>query len=250
MHEWGAALLVAMAALGCTAAPTSRTPPVAPPDNQAMKLEVLGSLVPCLREAVAIPPPAAPPPDVPPPDVLPPDGGRPGPFEPGIFVEMAILEVPARAGEDGSSRDLRALALDPGTRLLGAPHLFLVPSRPVTFVVEEHFGPLGALALRDVTAELRATGTEALVVDFALGLDLPTARDVVNAMPWRIEVRATTAPSERGLSAFAKRVPTEPARQVVVVFTPYAVRGDADFRALFECKMARRKARAQQLGEM
>lgn len=200
-----------------------------------MKLEVLGSLVPCAWEGA---PPAPPPPGAPPPPAV---GPSPVRFEPGVFVEMAILEVPARAGAEVLSRNLQALALDPAVRLLGAPQLFVQRSRPTTGVFEEHFGPLSALALRDVAVAIRDTDGTALVVDFTLGLDLPTTRAVASAVPERLEVRVTTAPHAATLSAFAKPLPGDPRRMLEVVFTPYVMREEAEMRALFSCKMARRK---------
>jgi len=232
-------------ALACTRVETTRVEmPVGMPDADVMKREVLGSLVPCPPVAGTVTPP---PPDAPAPPPPPPDGAG-APIEPGLFVELAILEVPARKGEDVVGRDLRALALDPEVRLLGAPQIFVTYSRPTTLVIEEHLGPLASLTLRDVTARLEPASSRALPFDLRVGVDLPTPPDKPRASPKRSEIRATFAPRDRVLSAFAKPLPSASGHALEVVLTSYLVRDETDLRAIFACKMARREGRTERRG--
>lgn len=234
-----AALLAGGGTLACTRVETTQVEmPVGMPDADVMKREVLGSLVPCPAGTVS----AASAPDAPAPPP-PPEGAR-APIEPGLFVELAILEVPAKKEDDVVSRDLRALALDPAVRLLGAPQIFVTEARPTTLVVEEHIGPLATLALRDVTARLALAGSTAFPFDLRVGLDLPTPPDAPRASPKRTEVGATFAPADRQLLAFVKPLPTASGRALEVLLTPYVVRDEADLRVIFACKMARRDAAA------
>jgi hypothetical protein len=234
-----AALLAGGGALACTRVETTRVEmPVGVPDADVMKREVLGSLVPCAPgEGTATSPPGAP-------ALPPPPGGARAPIEPGLFVELAILEVPAKKGEDIVSRDLRALALDPAVRLLGAPQIFVTETRPTTLVVEEHIGPLAAITLRDVTARLAPEGSTALPFDLHVGLDLPTPPDAPRASPKRTEIGAIFLPADRRLVAFVKPLPTPAGRMLEVLLTPYVVRDETDLRAIFACKMARRDSAA------
>jgi hypothetical protein len=222
---------------GCE--PSPRAPVRArSPAEAAAKWEVLSGFVGhCELEAIKArlpPPPGA---EAPPPPPHP----EPAAFEPFVFAELAVFVVPSAklAGVRGRYDEM---ARDPEVLLLGTPHIAAKPAQAARMSLSEHTGPLASPSLREVVATIAPGEGGKHLVELEITLQLPTPPDSMVVFPPERQVRIVTGPPARAPVFVDGPIPNWPGVSLITVFMLTPVREEADLRALFVCKLERRRA--------
>lgn len=176
-------------------------------------------------------------------------GPEPGPFRPGVFLDTALFLLPtATAGgrRSGTPEAVRlpasreSLTRNPSVRLLATTHLSAEFDTTSRVAVEDHTGPLAQTTLRELSATPKQAHDAQLAIELDAILQLPTPQATPGRPP-ESQIHFLTAPRVGQPVALTAQIPEQPGQSLLLLLTPYAIRGEADLRAIFLCKMARRQ---------
>lgn len=226
------AFVLALAA--CSPSPQSPVNTEAHAEELA-KQEVFAAIsAPCDFERLkALPPPVAT--DIPPP---PPPAGDIPPFEPSLFVELATFTLPSKTVAEQRGKQA-ALIENPEVRLIGVPHVLIKPGQQTRVALDDHSGPLARPSLHELV--VRAIPADGGRVSLELDVALQVPANPAPVVPPERRVRFVSAPSERVPILLDAPIPEWPGQSLLVLLTLYPMREEADLRALFSCKLERRR---------
>ena len=230
-------VIIAAGMLGVTACATTPAPRV--DDARAAELakaQIFQAFAePCSLET---PPNPALPADAPqPPPIVPPG---PAPIGPAVFLDTAWFLLPSARASVALPASRERLTADPEVQLLGTPHLFATFDAPARAVFDEHTGPLAEATLHDITVIPKQTADGQLAIELDTGLLLPTS-PTASESPAPVRIHFVAAPRSGQPVALTERIPGRPDQSLLILLTPYAIQGEAELRAIFTCKMARRQ---------
>jgi hypothetical protein len=132
------------------------------------------------------------------------------------------------------------LVRDPSVRLLGTPQLSAEFDATSRAVLDDHTGPLAQTMLRELSAMPKQTDDAQVAIEINAVLQLPTPQTAIGRPP-ESRIPFLTAPHFGQAVAMTAQVPEQPGQSLLLLLTPYSVRSEADLRAIFLCKMARRQ---------
>jgi hypothetical protein len=181
------------------------------------------------------------PPDAPEPPAAPPPQG--GPFTPSVFLDTALFLLPTARADVRLPASSHGLAHDPDVLLLGTPHLSAELDATSRVAVEDHTGPLLQPVLHELSATAKPTEDAGLAIALEAVLQLPTSPNATGKPP-ESRIHWLTAPKFGQPVVLTAQVPERPGQSLLLLLTPYSIRGEADLRAIFLCKMAQRQAAA------
>jgi hypothetical protein len=225
----------ALTLAGCSPAPRAVTVVEAGPDEGA-KREILAAFQSaCDLDALKARPSTPPLPSAPEPPPPPPGGSA---FEPHLFIEVALFTAPAVMLKDPHP-DLALVAVNPGVRLIAAPHLSAALGRETRLRGDEHVGPLSRLSLRELVLEpVRTTDSGALVIELDAHLQLPQPPDApASPAPPEERVHLVATAAVRSTATLTSELRTSRGEAVLALLRVYPVNEEADLRAIFECKL-------------
>lgn len=149
-----------------------------------------------------------------------------------------MLNVPRKLAESASLRTLEQVLAEPTVEMLGTPHLVVDVGQEGQLALVDVQGRTEGPSLHRMRLMPRRAEPDLTVLELEVTLQLPNPTAL---RPNPTRAVALTFSARDDVSALASAPWDEPGqRSLVVVVRPRSVRSDADFKAIFGCKMRER----------
>ncbi len=154
-----------------------------------------------------------------------------------IFVEAALVDAPSALAEHVTLADLPELARSRRARLVGAPHVIGKFDAETSVSLGANADQTTPVALARLSVLPRHVDDDTSMLELELELSAQERSSQVPAAK-TLRFSVTTRDNEPGVA----HMPWHEAgkRSLIVAFRTFRVRGEAELRAIFECKMQQR----------
>lgn len=160
-----------------------------------------------------------------------------------LFVEAVLVDAPSELARQASLPNLQELARSPRAQFVTAPHVIGTFDKKAEMALGPADGSSAAVTLSRWSMVPHHIDAEASSLD--LELDLSAASPNGSPLTKTLRFSVTTRDNEPRLANLVWNEADQ--RSLLVLFRTFRIHGEAQLRAIFECKMQQRARYLQRL---